>query len=65
MEVHYANEFKELIEYANSVIKEHPELKNEIKELLDLCQSEIEEGGSVSHEIELCKQDIKQLYEND
>jgi hypothetical protein len=62
-EVFYAKEFKELINYGNEILKTRPDLKNDIKGLLDLCQSEIEEGGSVEHEIELCREDMKQLTE--
>jgi hypothetical protein len=64
-EVYYADQFRELIKHGNSILKTNPELKSEIKELIDLCQSEIEEGGSVEHEIELCKESINQLINED
>lgn len=64
-EVAHAKEFKELIDYGNEILKTRPDLKNDIKGLLDLCESEIEEGGSVEHEIELCREDMRQLTEEE
>ena len=55
---------KALIEYADRVAKDHPELKKEIIGLVDLCRDEIEQGESADHEIELCYEDIRQLIED-
>jgi hypothetical protein len=54
---------KELLEYANSVIKDHPGLKRDIISLVELCNDEISQGESSEHEIELCIEDIRQLIE--
>jgi hypothetical protein len=54
---------KELKEFVQKAIAEHPELKSEIIDLYDLCRYEIEDGGSPDHEIELCRESIRQLYE--
>lgn len=55
--------FRELINHARVVIKDHPDLREQILDLIDLCQSEVEEGGSLQHELHLCKTDIDQLVE--
>ncbi len=54
---------KELVQWAREIKNSHPDKFNEIWELVSLCQDEIEQGGSPSHEIELCKESIKQLIE--
>jgi len=53
----------ELIKWAIERKNAHPQLADEIWEFVSLCQDEIEQGGSPSHEIELCKESIKQLIE--
>lgn len=50
-----------LIDYANGVIAKYPQLKGDIDGLIELCVTEIEEGGSVTHEIQLCWNDIEEL----
>jgi hypothetical protein len=54
---------KKAVEFAKEFINEHPNLKVEVMDLLELCQSEIEEGGSLTHEVDLCINSIKQLIE--
>ena len=54
---------KELIQWATSLKNEYPDKFSEIWDYVSLCQDEIEEGGSPTHEIELCKESIKQLIE--
>jgi hypothetical protein len=56
---------KELIKWTLELQKTHPDKFVEACELVSLCQSEIEEGGSPVHEIELCKESIKQLIEEE
>lgn len=53
----------DLIEYARQVVKQHPNLAEDIMDLIQLCNDEIEEGNSLEHEIELCRENIKQLME--
>lgn len=43
----------------------HPDKFEEIWDFVSLCQDEIEEGGSSAHEIELCKESIKKLLEDE
>ena len=50
-----------LIEYANGISAEYPQLKSDIDGLIELCVAEIEDSGSTAHEIELCWSDIKEL----
>jgi hypothetical protein len=57
------NSFKELINHARVVIRNHPDLREEIINLIDLYQSEVEEGGSVQHELNLCATSIDELVE--
>jgi hypothetical protein len=52
---------EELIEWAKKYKDTHPEKFYEIWGFISLCQDEIEEGGSPQHEIELCKESIRQL----
>ena len=54
---------EELVQWARALKNEHPEKFSEIWDYVSLCQDEIEEGGSPDHEIELCKESIKQLLE--
>lgn len=56
---------KELIQWARALKNEHPDKFDEIWELIDLCADEIEQGGSPEHEIELCKESIIQLLDDD
>ncbi len=53
----------ELVQWARALKNEHPDKFDEIWELIDLCADEIEQGGSPTHEIELCKESIRQLIE--
>jgi len=52
---------KELLEYASEMIRLHPSFIDEVNGLIDLCEYEIEQGGSIEHEIESCREDIRQL----
>ena len=56
---------EELVQWARSLKNEHPDKFDEIWELVDLCYNEIEQGGSPEHEIELCKDSIIQLLDDD
>jgi transcription elongation factor GreA-like protein len=56
---------KELVQWARALKNEHPDKFDEIWELVDLCYNEIEQGGSPEHEIELCKDSIIQLLDDD
>ena len=56
---------KELVQWARALKNEHPDKFDEIWELVDLCYNEIEQGGSPTHEIELCKESIIQLLDDD
>jgi len=56
---------KELLKYAKQSIIAHPEFKSEIEDLVQLCKDEIEQGGSADHEIDLCTEDIRQLFEEE
>jgi transcription elongation factor GreA-like protein len=56
---------KELVQWARALKNEHPDKFDEIWELVDLCYNEIEQGGSPEHEIELCKESIIQLLDDD
>jgi hypothetical protein len=55
----------ELVQWARALKNEHPDKFDEIWDFVSLCQDEIEAGGSPTHEIELCKESIKQLLEDD
>jgi hypothetical protein len=55
----------QLKEWINIQITKHPEYKEEILDYYDLCINEIEEGGSATHEIELCRDSIEQLTEEE
>ena len=52
---------EELVQWAKKYKDTHPEKFYEIWDFIFLCQDEIEQGGSPTHEIELCKQSIKEL----
>lgn len=54
---------QELLNYAREIGAKYPELKPEIQGLIDLCRDEIHEGSPEDHEIELCRESIRQLYE--
>lgn len=54
----------QLIEYAEQVILDYPELREEITELVQLCQLEIDEGSDVSESITICLYGIKQFIES-
>ena len=54
---------RQLIEFVNEFLGEHPEYHQQVNELIQLCRDEIEEGGSPNHEINLCIESIKQLVE--
>ena len=54
---------EELVQWARGFKNSHPDKFEEIWDYVSLCHSEIEEGGSPAHEIELCKQSIKDLLE--
>lgn len=54
-------QLQQLQKFANDFIIKHPQHKEEVNDLVQLCKDEIEEGGSVSHEIQLCMNDIEQL----
>jgi hypothetical protein len=54
---------EELVQWARGFKNSHPDKFYEIWEFVSLCNSEIQEGGSPTHEIELCKQSIKDLLE--
>ena len=56
---------EELVQWARGFKNSHPDKFYEIWDYVSLCHSEIEEGGSPTHEIELCKESIKQLLEDD
>ena len=52
---------EELVQWARGFKNSHPDMFDEIWDYVSLCHDEIEEGGSPTHEIELCKESIKQL----
>ena len=56
---------KELVQWARALKNEHPDKFDQIWELVDICYDEIEAGGSPTHEIELCKESIIQLLDDD
>ena len=56
---------EELVQWARALKNEHPDKFDEIWDFVSLCYDEIEEGGSPIPEIELCKESIKQLLEDD
>jgi len=55
------------LQYLRTFIKEkieqYPNLKDKIMDLYELCLQEIEDGDSVSHQVDLCIFDIKELIE--
>jgi len=53
----------ELVEWARILKNEHPNKFSEIWDFISLCYDEIENGESPEHEIELCKESIRQLIE--
>ena len=58
-------EINDLVQYARSFKNDNPDKFYQIWELIELCIDEIEQGGSPTHEIELCKESIKQLEEDE
>lgn len=56
---------EELLKYAQEAIVRYPKLLKDIEGLVNLCKDEIEQGESADHEIELCKEDIRQLIEEE
>jgi hypothetical protein len=56
---------EDFIQYVKNNIEARPDLKKEFEGIRDLCLSEIESGESESHEIELAKEDMRQLMESD
>ena len=56
---------EELVQWARALKNEHPDKFDEIWDFVSLCQDEIEEGGSPTHEIELYKESIRQLLEDE
>lgn len=55
----------ELVKWAREFKNSHPDKFSEIWDFVSLCQDEIAEGGSPDHEIELCKESIRQLIEEE
>jgi len=51
------------VQWARGFKNSHPDMFDEIWDYVSLCHDEIEEGGSPDHEIELCKESIKQLID--
>lgn len=56
---------EELVQWARALKNVHPDKFSEIWSYVSLCQDEITEGSSPTHEIELCKESIRQLIEED
>jgi len=55
----------ELVQWARGFKNSHPDKFDKVWNYVSLCYDEIEEGGSPIHEIELCKESIRQLIEKD
>ena len=55
---------EELVQWARGFKNSHPDMFDEIWDYVSLCHDEIEEGGSPDHEIELCKESIRQLLDD-
>jgi hypothetical protein len=53
----------QLLEYANEVISDYPDLREDITELVQLCKDSIDEGESSDNEITICFYGIKELIE--
>lgn len=51
----------ELVQWARALKNDHPDKFNEIWQLVSRCYDKIEDGGAAEHEIQLCKESIKQL----
>jgi len=56
-------ELQQFKNYIKEQIVKYPSLKEEILDFYQLAIDEIDEGGSVTHEIELCQESIKQLID--
>ena len=54
---------KQLVQDLREVITKFPQLKGQVNDFYQLCRDEIEEGGSEQHEIDLCRQSVKELIE--
>lgn len=52
---------EELVQWAKKYKDTHPDKFYQIWDFISLCDDEIEQGGSPEHEIELCKESIRQL----
>ena len=52
---------KFLIEYAKTIIKQHPQHKSAIVDICTMARDEIEDGGSEAHEVELALSEIQDL----
>lgn len=53
----------EVIEYAEQVILDYPDLRQEITELVQLCKCEIDEGNDITDVITICLQGIREFVE--
>jgi hypothetical protein len=55
----------ELYDWVLKQKKNYPHLAEEMQDLFQLCMDEIEEGSSISNEIYLCEDSIKQLTQDE
>lgn len=55
------------LQYLRTFIKEkieqYPNLKDKMMDLYELCLQEISDGDSISHQVDLCIFDIKEMIE--
>lgn len=56
-------DLKYLRTFIKEQIEKYPNLKDKIMDLYELCLQEIEDGDSISHQVDLCIFDIKELIE--
>jgi hypothetical protein len=54
---------KQLAKDLQVVIIRFPQLSGGVKDMYQLCKDEIEEGGSYEHEIDSCRQAVRDLIE--
>lgn len=54
---------QDLRNFIKEQIELYPDLKSRMVGLYELCLQEIEDGDSVSHQVNLCIFDIKELIE--
>ena len=54
---------KQLVEDLRKVIAKFPQLSEDVNGMYRLCKDEIEEGGSPDHEIDSCRQAVRDLIE--